>query len=171
MTRIQAIGGSLLFFVVAPVTAAGIVPWWISRWYVEPPFLGIDLSRFLGVLLIAAGLPVLIASFARFALDGLGTPAPIAPPRRLVLRGAYRYVRNPMYVAILAIVFGQAILFGNVDLVWYGALFWLACHLFVIFYEEPNLLRRFGNEYATFRAAVPRWLPRLRPWSPNADHG
>src|SRR5438093_3833415 len=125
MTRNKAILGSILFFAVAPVTVAGIAPWWLSRWHVGPPFLGIALLRVLGGMLIAAGLPVLIASFARFALDGLGTPAPIAPPRDLVIRGAYRYVRNPIYVALLAIVFGQALLFGNLDLLWYGALFWL----------------------------------------------
>ena len=171
MTRNAAIFGSFLFFIVAPVTLAGIVPWWISRWHFAPVFLGIEPLRWLGVALVLAGLPVLIASFGRFAVDGLGTPAPVAPPRHLVIRGAYRYVRNPMYVALLAISFGQAILFGSRALVVYGAMFWLACHLFVIFYEEPNLRRRFGNDYHRFRAAVPRWLPRLRPWSPPADEG
>jgi protein-S-isoprenylcysteine O-methyltransferase Ste14 len=169
MTRKTAIFGSLLFFLVVPVTVAGIVPWWISRWRADPPFLGIEPLRLLGAAFALAGSPVLIASFARFAIDGLGTPAPIAPPRRLVVRGFYRYVRNPMYVAILAIVFGQAILLGNRDLLIFGGVFWLACHLFVIFYEEPNLRRRFGDDYEAFRAAVPRWLPRLTPWSPADD--
>ena len=109
---------------------------------------------------------MLITSFARFALDGLGTPAPIAPPRHLVVRGAYRYVRNPMYVALLAIVFGQALLLGNVELIVYGAVFWVACHFFVVLYEERNLGGRFGAAYEKYRAAVPRWLPRLTPWSP-----
>ncbi len=163
----MAILGSILFFAIAPVTVVGIVPWWISHWDVGPAFLGIGPLRFLGGALIAAGLPVLIESFARFALDGLGTPAPIAPPRHLVLRGAYRYVRNPIYVADLSIIFGQALLFGNVNLVAYGVVFWLACHLFVVFYEEPNLRRRFGNDYDQFCAAVPRWLPRLTLWSPT----
>ncbi len=166
MTRGTAIIGTILFFAIGPVTVAGIVPWWISRWDVGPAFLGIGPLRFLGGAMIAAGLPVLIEAFARFAVEGLGTPAPIAPPRHLVLRGTYRYVRNPIYVADLSIVFGQAILFGNVDLVAYGMVFWLACHLFVVFYEEPTLRRRFGNDYEQFCAAVPRWLPRVRPWSP-----
>ena len=171
MTRKTAIFGSLLFFLVAPVTVAGIVPWWISRWHADPAFLGIDPLRLLGAVFVIPELLVLIASFTRFAVDGFGTPAPIAPPRRLVVRGFYRYVRNPMYVAILAIVFGQAILLGNLSLLAYGAAFWLACHLFVILYEEPNLRRRFGNDYEMFRAAVPRWLPRLRPWSAADNRG
>jgi protein-S-isoprenylcysteine O-methyltransferase Ste14 len=167
VTRTIAIAGSVVFFVVAPVTAAGVVPWWISDWSAGPPFLGFEPLRYLGAAMVVAGLPVLINSFARFALEGLGTPAPIAPPRHLVLRGPYRYVRNPIYVAILAIVLGQALLFGSVALVTYGAVFWLACHLFVVFYEEPALRRRFGSEYADFCAAVPRWLPRLKPWHPT----
>jgi len=167
MTRRTAILGYILFFAIAPVTVVGIVPWWISRWDAGPAFLGIRPLRLLGGALIAAGLPGLIESFARFALEGLGTPAPIAPPRHLVLRGAYRSVRNPIYVADLSIIFGQALLFGNVNLVAYGVVFWLACHLFVVFYEEPNLRRRFGNDYDQFCAAVPRWLPRLTLWSPT----
>jgi len=169
MTRKTAIFGSFLFFVVAPLTVAGVVPWWISQWRTEPAFLAMEPLRFLGVALVLAGLPILIGSFARFATEGLGTPAPIAPPRHLVIRGAYRYVRNPMYVALLAIIVGQAILFASRALLLYGAAFWLACHFFVILYEEPNLRRRFGEDYQRFRAAVPRWLPRLVPWFPPAD--
>ena len=166
MTRAAAITGSVIFFVVAPVTAAGLVPWWISGWHAGPSFSGFEPLRYLGGVMVAAGLPVLLYSFARFALEGLGTPAPIAPPRHLVIGGPYRYVRNPIYVAILAIVFGQALLLGNFNLVIYGTVFWLACHLFVILYEEPTLRRRFGAEYEDFSAAVPRWLPRLTPWRP-----
>src|SRR5437016_3709906 len=113
MTRGTAILGTILFFAIGPVPVAGIVPWWISGWRVDPAFLGIEPVRVLGGALIVAGLPVLVESFARFALEGLGTPAPIAPPRQLVVRGAYRYVRNPIYVADLSIIFGQALLFGN----------------------------------------------------------
>ena len=167
MARTTAIFGSILFFLIAPVTVGGLGPWWITRWRVEPPLLGIEMLRVIAGILVATGLSVLITSFARFALDGLGTPAPIAPPRHLVVRGAYRYVRNPMYVGLVAIIFGQALLLCNLDLVWYGAVFWLACHLFVVLYEEPNLRGRFGAEYAKYRAAVPRWLPRLTPWSPT----
>ena len=78
-------------------------------------------------------------SFARFALEGLGTPAPIAPTQRLVVTGLYRYVRNPIYIAVVAVIFVQALLFGDWRLLWYGALLWLAFHLFVVMYEEPTL--------------------------------
>jgi protein-S-isoprenylcysteine O-methyltransferase Ste14 len=167
MTRAVAIWGSILFFAIAPVTVAGIVPWWISRWHVDPAFFGIGPLRILGGVLIAAGLPVLVEAYARFALDGMGTPAPIAPPRHLVVRGVYRHVRNPIYVALLAIIFGQAILLANINLVFYGAVVWLACHLFVVIYEEPNLRRLFGRDFEEFCVAVPRWLPRVRPWPPS----
>jgi len=118
----------------------------------------------LGVLLIAAGLPVLLDSFARFALQGLGTPAPVLPPRHLVVTGFFRRVRNPMYVAIISMILGQGLLFGSAGVLLYGVLAWVCFHTFVRFYEEPTLRRRFGPEYEEFCANVPRWIPRLRPW-------
>ncbi|MET4795980.1 protein-S-isoprenylcysteine O-methyltransferase Ste14 [Bradyrhizobium japonicum] len=106
----------------------------------------------------------LVDAFARFALQGLGTPAPIAPPPNLVVTGLYRYVRNPIYVAVVAIILGQAVLMGDSRLIVYGALLWLFFHVFVLAYEEPTLERTFGSEYEAFRAAVPRWIPRMTPW-------
>jgi protein-S-isoprenylcysteine O-methyltransferase Ste14 len=94
----------------------------------------------------------------------LGTPAPIAPTQNLVVTGLYRYVRNPIYVALVAVILGQAVLFGDQRLLGYGVLVWLAFHAFVVGYEEPALVRRFGTEYEDFRANVPRWIPRLTPW-------
>src|SRR5215471_18042497 len=104
MRRIAAILGSALFLVIAPGTLAGYVPWSLSRWHVASPLLGFFPFRVMGALLIALGLPVLLDSFARFAIQGLGTPAPVAPPRHLVVTGLYRYVRNPMYVAVLSMI-------------------------------------------------------------------
>ena len=89
--------------------------------------------------MILAGVPGLVDAFARFALQGLGTPAPIAPTRNLVVTGLYRYVRNPIYVAVVAIILGQAVLIGDWRLIVYGALLWLAFHAFVVAYEEPTL--------------------------------
>ena len=103
-------------------------------------------------------------SFGRFALQGLGTPAPIAPTQHLVVTGLYRYVRNPIYVAVAAVIFGQAVLFGDWRLFAYGAAFCLDCHLFVVGYEEPTLKKSFGAEYEAFRINVPRWIPRLTAW-------
>src|SRR5262245_15449985 len=101
--RTIAVLGSAVFFVVAPCTVAGLVPWSITGWQLQPPFLDLELTRGLGAIMILAGVPGLVDAFARFALQGLGTPAPIAPTRNLVVTGLYRYVRNPIYVAMCAI--------------------------------------------------------------------
>ena len=164
MSKAIAILGSALFFVVAPLALAGFIPRWVTQWEFQPAFFGVDLTRILGGTLIIAGVPGLLDSFARFALEGLGTPAPIAPPRKLVVTGLYRYVRNPIYIAVVAVILGQALLFGDVRLLWYGALLWLFFHLVVVVSEEPALKQTFDTEYESFRANVPRWIPRLTPW-------
>jgi protein-S-isoprenylcysteine O-methyltransferase Ste14 len=146
-----AVLGSALFFAVAPSSVAGLVPWWITHWEFRPPFFDLEATRAVGILLIVAGLPGLVDSFARFALQGLGTPAPIAPTQNLVVTGLYRYVRNPIYVALVAVILGQAALFGDQRLLLYGVLVWLAFHAFVVGYEEPALVHRFGTEYEDFR--------------------
>ena len=155
MPKTIAVLGSALFFAVAPSSVAGLVPWWITRWEFRPPFFDLEATRAVGILLIVAGLPGLVDSFARFALQGLGTPAPIAPTQNLVVTGLYRYVRNPIYVALVAVILGQAALFGDQRLLAYGVLVWLAFHAFVVGYEEPALVRRFGTEYEDFRGQCP----------------
>jgi len=159
--RVKAIAGSALFFVAAPCVMGGLIPWLIGRWQFHPAWDGL---RTHGGALIVAALPGLIDSFARFAVDGLGTPAPVAPTQTLVVGGLYRYVRNPMYTAVTAVIFGQALMFADRWIALYGIGFWLTCHLFVILYEEPALRRRFGADYDAYRKAVPRWWPRLTPW-------
>ncbi|HUJ02053.1 MAG TPA: isoprenylcysteine carboxylmethyltransferase family protein [Rhizomicrobium sp.] len=166
MKRRTAILGSALFFVAAPGTFAGLLPWLRTHWHMQPPFFGFAGLRIAGGLLIGAGLYFLLDSFARFALKGLGTPAPIAPPEKLVVSGYYRHTRNPMYVAVLALISGQALLFGDVFLIAYGVLVWFCFEVFVMGYEEPTLRRMFGAEYERYCENVPRWFPRLRPWSP-----
>ena len=170
MRKTIAVLGSALFFAVAPSSVAGLVPWWITHWEFRPPFFDLDATRAVGILLIVAGLPGLVDSFARFALQGLGTPAPIAPPQNLVVTGLYRYVRNPIYVAVVAVILGQGILFGDWRLLIYGGLIWLAFHAFVLAYEEPVLAESFGAQYEDFRANVPRWIPRLSPWRTASPH-
>src|SRR6478609_9324399 len=129
MSKAMAVLGSALFFVVAPLLLAGFIPRWVTQWEFRPAFFGAELTRILGGALILAGAPGLLDSFARFALEGLGTPAPIAPPQKLVVSGLYRHVRNPIYIAVVSVIFGQALLFGDGLLLWYGALLWLFFHI------------------------------------------
>ena len=164
MRRIAAIVGSALFLVIAPGFVAGLAPWWISHWRFQSTFLGLQSLRLAGGILIILGVVGLLDSFRRFAVQGLGTPAPIFPTRHLVVTGLYRYVRNPMYVAVVSAILGQALIFGNVRLLEYGGLVWLLFHLFVLVYEEPTLKASFGAEYEAFCAEVPRWIPRFTPW-------
>jgi protein-S-isoprenylcysteine O-methyltransferase Ste14 len=159
-----AILGSFVFLLLAPGVVMGLVPWWICGWQMRPPLLGFPGFRIIGAPLIAVGLPMLLDSFARFAIQGMGTPAPVLPTRHLVVTGFYRYVRNPMYVGGLALVSGQGLLFGDVRLFAYGFFIWLASHLFVIGYEEPKLKKTFGGEYLEYCTNVPQWIPRLKPW-------
>jgi protein-S-isoprenylcysteine O-methyltransferase Ste14 len=163
--KVWATLGSAVFLVIAPGFVAGLAPWWISRWRLEAPFFGMLLFRFAGAVLIALGGIVLLDSFARFALQGVGTPAPVFPTRHLVVTGLYRYVRNPMYLAVVSTILGQGLIIGNVTVLEYGALVWVLFHLFVLIYEEPTLRASYGSEYESFRAAVPRWVPRFTPWS------
>jgi protein-S-isoprenylcysteine O-methyltransferase Ste14 len=162
MKRALAILGTLFFLVVAPGVVAGLVPWAISGWRWSPAFFGIEPLRWVGGALILAGIPILLDSFARFAVEGFGTPAPIYPTDRLIV---YRYVRNPMYLAVLAVVVGQALLLGDIKLVIYGAMICLAFDVFVIAYEEPTLRRRYGAQFNAYCAHVRRWLPRLTRYS------
>lgn len=164
MKRASAIAGSALFLVVAPGTVAVLIPWWICRWHMAPALLAFAGFRVAGLLLIAAGLPVLLDSFARFAVEGLGTPAPVAPPQHLVVSGWYRYVRNPIYVAVVALVLGQGLFFASVRILEYGLAAWLVTHVFVLIYEEPTLRRKFGEEYDAYCRNVRRWWPRVSPW-------
>jgi protein-S-isoprenylcysteine O-methyltransferase Ste14 len=162
--RATALAGSFVFFWVAPATVAGLVPWLITRWQTRPPLFDGDVSRWLGLAIVAAGLAIVVECFVRFAVKGIGTPAPLAPTRHLVVTGLYRHVRNPMYVGVVAAIFGQALYFGSVTLIPYGGAVWGGFFAFVFFYEEPALTRQFGAEYEAYRAHVPRWLPRLGPW-------
>jgi protein-S-isoprenylcysteine O-methyltransferase Ste14 len=163
MRKSSAIAGSTAFFILAPGIVAGLLPWLLTGGYHLPlaPVPGLAL---LGWLLVIAGLPVLVHAFVRFAVEGLGTPAPVAPTERLVVGGVYRHVRNPMYVSVLSIIVGQALIFAYWPLLLYAGIIAAAVIAFVGFYEEPTLARRYGAEYEAYRRSVPGWLPRLTPW-------
>lgn len=168
MLKKHAAIGSTLFFIAAPGTVTILIPWMITRWESRDPLpeafsWATPALRAVGLVLALAGFAVLIHSFVRFVVDGLGTPAPVAPTERLVVTGMYRYVRNPMYVGVLAAIIGQALLLGRYGLLAYAAVVFAAVYGFVRGYEEPKLRESFGREYETYRAAVPGWWPRLRP--------
>lgn len=161
MRKAIAAAGSAAFFALAPGVMAGLVPWWLTGWEAQHTWPAL---RVLGAALIAAGLVVLVHAFVRFVVEGVGTPAPVAPTDHLVVGGVYRYVRNPMYVAVEATIVGQALVLGRPALLLYAAAFVAATAAFARLYEEPALRRRFGAEYEAYRRAVPGWWPRRRPW-------
>jgi protein-S-isoprenylcysteine O-methyltransferase Ste14 len=166
MRRGAAASGTAVFFALAPGVVAGLVPWWLTGWRMRAaPGWWLPV-RVLGAVVAAAALVVLVSAFVRFVIEGLGTPAPVAPTERLVVGGLYRYVRNPMYLAVVAAVLGQAALLAQPVLAWYALLAGAAMVAFVYGYEQPALAQQFGAQYARYRAAVPAWWPRLRPWRP-----
>lgn len=164
MRSTSAIAGSIVFFLLAPCVVAGVAPWLLTDRYGDPLIQERFLIAFASLLILAAA-AVLVHAFAKFALEGLGTPAPVAPTARLVIGGVYRHVRNPMYVAVLSIIAGQAMLFGSWAVAAYGLAVGAAMVAFVKSYEEPTLEARYGAEYDAYRRAVPGWLPRLTPWN------
>jgi len=149
-----------VFFVLAPGGNGVLVPWLITRW--QHP--GHGPAAVAGIVLVAAGAAVVVACFVRFVTEGRGTPAPPAPTETLVVGGLYRHVRNPMYVGVACAIAGQALLFRSWGLTGWLAIFLAAVVAFVKGYEEPRLAEQFGASYEHYRAAVPGWWPRIRPY-------
>jgi len=148
---------NLLFTVLVPGTVAVYVPMAIVRGHgsLSPVAIGLALP------FLAAGAAIYTWCVWDFARQGRGTPAPIDAPKKLVVRGLYRSVRNPMYVGVLTVIAGWAVLFRSPSLVVYGAVVWTCFQLFVVVYEEPHLHGVFGEEYDDYCTRVGRWLPRL----------
>lgn len=166
MRKPSAAVGSFFFLFLGPGIVVGLIPWLLSRWEFREPTAYWLVARVVGAILIGIGVGVILHAFARFVLEGIGTPIPAAPPQRLVVGGLYRYVRNPMYVALVAASLGQALLFGQLGLLGYAVLVWLIPAAYVHWREEPVLVRRFGADYEEYRRHVRAWVPRLRPWQP-----
>jgi len=163
MRRPAAAAGSAVFFAIAPGVVAGLVPWWLTHWRVRGPLAHWAPLRVTGLTMLILGAIVLVQAFARFVAEGHGTPAPAAPTERLVTGGLYRYVRNPMYLAVVAAITGQALALGQPVLLGYAAAVWITVASFVRWYEEPALARQFGAQYEAYRRGVPAWRPRTRP--------
>ena len=151
-----ALLGTIVFVAAVPGTVVVLVPWWLSGGRVASTRLGIVV----GVAMIVAALPLFVSFCSRFVWEGRGTPAPIAPTQHLVVGGPYRWVRNPGYVAVTAILVGEGLVFGSPSVLLYALLVALAFHVFVLLYEEPTLRSTFGAEYDAYCRRVPRWLPR-----------
>jgi protein-S-isoprenylcysteine O-methyltransferase Ste14 len=162
LRRCWAILGSIVFFCVVPGSVAGAVPFMMTGWRqqsrVPEPI------HLLGIVCVLVGLTSLIESMVQFVMRGRGTPAPVAPPSKLVVTGQYRYLRNPMYVAVVLIVLGQAAWLGSMALLVYGAILFVFFHVWVVCYEEPTLARQFGASFEQYRQGVHRWWPRIQAW-------
>jgi len=159
-----ALLGTVVFVALVPGTVVGLVPFLLCRWRLAPALLGTELTRFGGVALIAGATPLFLSFLGRFVWEGHGTPAPVAPPQHLVVGGPFRYCRNPGYVAVVAILAGQGLVFASPAVLLYAALLAGGFHLFVVLYEEPTLRETFGAEFDDYCRRVPRWMPR-RPRS------
>lgn len=150
---------SLLFLIVAPGMVAGYIPLVLLR---KGPQIETGFLAYLAFPLWIIGGAILLWSFWNFLVEGRGTPAPIDPPKELVVVGFYRYVRNPMYVGIFLILLGHFLWFKTIWLIVYLVFAFLTVHLFVTLYEEPTLKRKFGAAYEDYLRRVPRWIPKFR---------
>ena len=142
---------------------AGIVPWLLTRWEADDQPLAL---KGLGVIVLAAGAALVLETTGRFALQGRGTPAPWAPPECFVERGSYRFVRSPMYLGVILLIVGQALVLGREILYLWAVAAWVIFEASLLLWEEPGLRLRFGDDYDDYRRRVHRWLP-TRPRSPR----
>ena len=151
---------TLIFTILVPGTLLGVVPWLLLQSSGEAVLPSPSLWL-MGLLPLLAGIVLYFWCAGAFTFIGKGTPAPIDAPVFLVREGPYRWVRNPMYIGVLSVLGGEAILFHSLSLLVLMLLAGTAVHLFVVFYEEPHLTRQFGESYEAYLRTVPRWLPRF----------
>ena len=152
---------SILFTLLLPGTVTVVIPWFIAYRNHAAQFTHWTLWSCAGLFPLVAGVGIVLWCIWDFAVVGRGTLAPVDPPKQLVVRGPYRFVRNPMYVGVVLILLSEAALFESVVMLGYSVVFFLAVHCFVVLYEEPTLRRRFGDSYEAYRLHVRRWWPRV----------
>ena len=164
-----AVVGTITF---APLFAGSVIvlgPYLLSGWKLDAPFFAWAPSRWIGGALAIFPVPPLLDFLVRFVREGHGTPAPFAPPRRLVVSGPFRYVRNPAYLCAVSMIAGQGLFLASMSVLAYAVVVALAFHLFVVLYEEPTLRETFGADYVAYCREVPRWVPRLIPGNRGGD--
>ncbi|HEX9149684.1 MAG TPA: isoprenylcysteine carboxylmethyltransferase family protein [Thermoanaerobaculia bacterium] len=154
---------ALFFALLMPGAVVIGIPWLLLRGQPSRD-VRLDFPAVIGSALVIAGAATLFVCIRDFAVSGRGTLAPVDPPRKLVRVGLYRHVRNPMYLGVLLVLVGESLFFESPVLGFYAAVIALSFHLFVVLFEEPSLRGLFGPDYERYRASVPRWVPRLRPW-------
>jgi protein-S-isoprenylcysteine O-methyltransferase Ste14 len=158
---------TLLFSILVPGVVALYLPYLFLQGAHQLALPAVLALPWIGVALFALGIALYFWCAGEFTFRGKGTPAPVDPPRALVIKGPYRWTRNPMYVAVLSVILGEALFFQSSSLLVYAALLLATFHLFIISYEEPTLERLFGLAYTQYRMAVPRWLPLWPPRIPQ----
>ena len=154
---------TLIWSIFVPGTITVLVPYWLLSTGSTSFPVGLSAVRLIGLLVLAFAFMIYVWCAWNFTFVGKGTPAPFDPPQKLVVKGPYQFVRNPMYVFVALALIGEAILFGTPVLIIYAGLAVIFCHLWVVYYEEPTLRRKFGESYERYSSRVSRWLPRLPP--------
>jgi len=158
-TRIMVLIKTILFTIFVPGTVTILIPYWLLSSTSNSLSIRLGFFRYAGLLPISIGVAIYLWCAWDFTYAGRGTPAPLDPPKELVVRGLYRYVRNPMYIGILLILCGEVLLFASWTLLKYTAVVFILFLLFIVLYEEPTLRRKFGDSYRSYCLKVPRWLP------------
>ncbi|OFW12504.1 MAG: hypothetical protein A3F69_05510 [Acidobacteria bacterium RIFCSPLOWO2_12_FULL_66_10] len=147
----------IAFFVCVPLVMAGVIPWWMTRWQFQPPLLDIDAGRWLGAIMIAIGLPLLISAIAWLAHEGV---KPYPPIKRLITNGPFAYTRNPMYLGVVLVMTGQGLLLGSRGVFIYGLSWFTAFYIFEITIDDPFIRKHIGQPYDDYMKNVPCWIQR-----------
>jgi len=152
-----------IFSFILPVTVLVLVPLWIEKDFT----IRVGINLIFGLILILVGLSVMVVTISSFISIGKGTLAPWSPTQKLVIRGLYQYVRNPMILGVLTILLGESLCFWSKSILTWAGSFFIINTIYFIIYEEPDLEERFGEEYREYKRHVSRWIPRLTPYHPN----
>jgi len=152
-----------IFSFILPFTVLVLVPLWIEK----DIAIHMSFNLFLGSILILCGLTIMVLTISSFMRIGKGTLAPWSPTKKLVVRGLYRYVRNPMILGVLTVLLGEALCLQSTNILIWACAFFVINTIYFILYEEPNLEERFGGEYRDYKNQVPRWWPRFTPYMRN----